>query len=90
MDIVQEAIDLYENEHYEEAYELVAQFDKYQVDMFFKATGQMTHEERTEGRKLIGAYKIQAEKEKENPSQEDIEKWMKLYDQLCAELEGLK
>lgn len=86
MDIVQEAIDLYENEKYEEAFELAAQFDKYQQDTFFKATGQTSDTDRKEGRKLIGAYMIQKEKEKENSDQEKVDKWMKVYDQLCEEL----
>lgn len=89
MDIVQEACDLYENGQYEEAFELAARFDKYQQDMFFKSTGQTSQEDRTEGRKLIGAYMIQSEKEKENPDQEKIEKWLRVYDQLCKDLEGM-
>lgn len=85
MDIVARAVDLYEEGKYEEAFELSAQFDRYQQDSFFKATGQTTVEQEIQGRILVGAYKIDKEKDPKKKAA-----LMKVYDQLCEELMQLR
>lgn len=85
MDIVTTAIELFEEGKYEEAYELSAQFDRYQQDTFFKATGVESHEDRILARIRVGAYKIDKEK---NPV---LKKQMiEVYDKLVEELEDLR
>lgn len=84
MDIVQAAIDLHEEGKYEEAYAYAEQFDRYQQDMFFKATGVTTAEDELKSRILVGAYKIEAEK---NPDKR--KKLMRHYDTLTNQLDAL-
>ncbi|MFD2334750.1 hypothetical protein ACFSR7_36365 [Cohnella sp. GCM10020058] len=85
MDIVATAIELYEEGKYEEAYELTAQFDRYQQDTFFKATGVETLEDRMLARIRVGAYKI--EKEKDPKKRADM---LKVYDKLVSEFEDMR
>ena len=85
MDIVQKAIEFYEEGRYEEAFELSAQFDRYQQDHFFKATGQMSREDMLKPRILVGAYKIEKEKDPDKRR-----KMMAHYDSLVAELDMLQ
>ncbi len=85
MDIVAAAIDLYEEGKYEEAYELSAQFDRYQQDTFFKATGVESTEDHLLARIRVGAYKI--EKEKDPAKRQEM---IKVYDKLLEELLNIR
>lgn len=77
-DIVAQAIDYYDNGEHEKAFELAAQFDKYQRDSFFKYTGIDLDPERTlDARIVIGAYKIESE-----PDETKKAEYMKVYDSL--------
>ena len=78
------AVELYQNEKYEEAFELTVHFDKYQRDRFFKETGYMTEEDRIKGRLLMGAYKIECEKDPKKREQ-----MMKVYNELEKRLNEL-
>lgn len=85
MDIVASAVELFEDGKYEEAYELSAQFDRYQQDTFFKATGVESDEDLVLARIRVGAYKIEKEKDAEKK-----QKMLGIYDALVSELEQLR
>jgi hypothetical protein len=77
-DIVAQAIEFYDSGDYDKAFELAAQFDKYQRDSFFKYTGIDLDPERTlDARIVIGAYKIESE-----PDEAKKTEYLNVYDSL--------
>lgn len=81
MDVVQTAIELWEEGQHEEAYALIAiHGDKYHHDMFYRETGEQTEDDYHLHRMKIGAYKIEQEWDKEKRLE-----LLKLYDKLDQE-----
>lgn len=84
LDIVSRAVELSAAGKHEAAFQLSVQFDRQQQNVFFKAIGFTSELDILYGRVLIGAYRI--DKEKDPQAKGAL---MKIYDSLCAEIEIL-